>query len=293
MKPQKKLLETSFGKIAYLEAGTDELPPALFVHGIPTSGYLWREVLTFLAGTVHGYAPDLLGLGDTEVASKVPHLHMEAQAEMLLEFMTKLGHETFALICHDQGGAAAQIMAARAQDRIDRFVITDCVAYDNWPVPVIRRLQRLQRIPVIPDLLGRMGFFEWVETRTPFSAFRRGVYDASRLDRRAIVEFLRPVRGNRRRRKGFRRFLLAGDSRYTMAAVPGLKQFLKPTLVIWAADDRYLSPSYGVKLKEEIPGAEAFHLVPFCGHFWQEEKPAEFASLMKPFLAGEQAEVQP
>ncbi len=293
MKPEKKFLDTSFGKIAYLEAGGAELPPALFVHGIPTSGYLWRDVLAFLSGTVHGYAPDLLGLGDTEVAGSVRHLHMEAQSEMLLEFMAKLGHESFALICHDQGGAAAQLMAARAQDRIDRFVITDCVAYDNWPVPVIRRLQRLLRIPLVPDLLGRMGFFEWLETSTPFSAFRRGLYDASRLDRRSIAEYLRPVRGSRIRRKLFRRFLLAGDARYTMAAVEGLRRFERPTMVIWAADDRYLSPSYGVKLREEIPGAEAFHLVPFCGHFWQEEKPAEFASLMKPFLEQSKAEVQP
>ena len=38
------------------------------------------------------------------------------------------------------------------------------------------------------------------------------------------------------------------------------------------------------KLFEEIPGARQFELVPFCGHFWQEERPAEFASIMGQFL---------
>ena len=63
-----------------------------------------------------------------------------------------------------------------------------------------------------------------------------------------------------------------------------LKKFDKPTMVIWAADDYYISPSWGKRLAEDIPGTKEFHLVPFCGHFWQEEKPAEFSSKIAVFL---------
>ena len=70
-----------------------------------------------------------------------------------------------------------------------------------------------------------------------------------------------------------------------MQAVAGLREFRKPTLVVWAADDRFLSPSWGKKLFEEIPGARRFEIIPFCGHFWQEERPAEFVALMGEFLA--------
>jgi pimeloyl-ACP methyl ester carboxylesterase len=67
--------------------------------------------------------------------------------------------------------------------------------------------------------------------------------------------------------------------------VDGLKRFDKPTLILWAADDPHISPSWGRRLFDDIPGAERFELIPFCGHFWQEERPAEFAAHMGEFLA--------
>ena len=69
-----------------------------------------------------------------------------------------------------------------------------------------------------------------------------------------------------------------------MKSVTGFKKFNNPTLIIWAADDHELSPSWGKKLFEDIPGAYQFELIPFCGHFWQEEKPEDFALLISQFL---------
>ena len=281
--PAKRFVETSFGRVALLEAGASPSPPVLFVHGIPTSGWLWRHVLRFLAPDVHGYAPDLLGLGDSEVGPSIP-LHMQTQASMLAELMETLGHESYGLVCHDQGGAAAQLLAAQLPERIRCFVITDCVCYDNWPVPAIRRLQTFARLGPLARLAARSGLLQWLQTSTPLSDFRRGVHRKQALTDEAITEYLRPLRAGPQQRARFLRFLLAGDSRYSLQAVPGLRRFEKPTLVIWAADDRYLSPSWGQRLLEDIPGAQQLHLVPFCGHFWQEERPAEFASLMKAFF---------
>jgi pimeloyl-ACP methyl ester carboxylesterase len=158
---EKRYLRTRFGNIAYLEAGTNTNPPVLFVHGIPTSSFLWRHVLEFLQNDFHCYAPDLMGLGDTEVDPESDHFHMEAQAEMLLEFMTAQGHECFSIVCHDQGGAAAQIIAGRHPERLTCLVLTDCVCYNNWPTPTIASLQTLtRRLPVLMRrILNKIGFF--------------------------------------------------------------------------------------------------------------------------------------
>jgi len=288
MKPaiEKKRIHVSYGNIAYLETGSKDKPPVLFVHGIPTSGYLWRHVLRFLQNDFHCYAPDLMGLGDTEVDPVRTSLDMDTQAEMLVEFMAALGHESFGLVCHDQGGAAALIIAARLPDKIRCLVLTDCVCYDNWPVPVIARLQRFARLPLLPELAFRARLFHLLEQRTPLSSLRRGMYDGRRLTNAAIAEYLRPLTAGRAARERFRGFLLAGSPVYTQRAVAGLRRFDRPTLVIWAAEDRYLSPSWGRRLAEEIPGAQRrFELVPFCGHFWQEERPAEFVALMGEFLS--------
>jgi pimeloyl-ACP methyl ester carboxylesterase len=283
--PTKQHLKTRLGDIAYLEAGHPQRPPVLFVHGIPTSGHLWRHVLRFLEDDFHCYAPDLMGLGDTVVDLASARFDMEAQAEMLLAFMESLGHASFGLVCHDQGGAAGQLIAARLPHKVEALVLTDCVAYDNWPVPAIARLQRFSRLPLLPDLLGRSGVLEWLERATPLSAFRRGVFQRDRLTAEAIGEYLRPLRGTPSQREAFRRFVLAGHPRHTLAAVDGLRRFDRPTYVIWAADDHYLSPSWGKRLAEDIPGTVGFDLIPFCGHFWPEERPAEFASRIGAFLA--------
>ena len=285
---EKKFISLTYGDIAYLEAGSEDKPPVLFVHGIPTSGYLWRHVIRFLQNDFHCLAPDLMGLGDTDVDPDANSFHMDAQSEMLLEFMEKLGHKHFNVVCHDQGGAAVQIIAAQRPEVITSMVMTDCVCYDNWPVPKIAQLQSLARIPLLVDALGRTGFFDWQESKTPFSAFRRGVSSPERFDEEAIHEYLRPLRSSRKARKRFIRFLLAGNPRYTMRAVEGLKRFDKPTMVIWAADDFYISPSWGRKLYEDIPGAGRFELIPFCGHFWQEDRPSEFSSLIGDFLTAHQ-----
>ena len=281
----KKFVDLSYGRIAYLETGRTPKPPVLMVHGIPTSSFLWRHVLRFLQNDFHCYAPDLMGLGDTHVDPTRDIFHMEAQAEMLCEFMAAFGHEQFALVCHDQGGAAAQLIAARQPERISCFGITDCVCYDNWPVPAVRRYQRLARLRPLYSAVARSGAMELVLAHTPLSDMKRGVYERDKLTAAAIAEYLRPMRESPAGLERGRQFILAGHPRYTERAVAGLKRFDRPTIVIWAGDDVFLSPSYGRKLAEDIPGAERFELVPFCGHFWQEERPSEFASLLGEFFA--------
>jgi len=281
----KKLHHISYGNIAYLETGSREQPPVLFVHGIPTSSYLWRHVLRFLQNDFHCYAPDLMGLGDTEVDPARTSFDMDTQAEMLVEFMAAQGHDTFSLVCHDQGGAAAQIIAARMPDRLRCLVLTDCVCYDNWPVPIIRQMQRVSSVPLLGDLLGRSGLTEWLATHQSVIGYRKGVYDPRKMSDESIREYLRPLREGPIERERFRQFVLAGAPRYTELCVEQLRKFDKPTLVVWAGDDFYLSPSWGRKLFEDIPGALRFELVPFCGHFWQEERPSEFSSIIGTFLA--------
>ena len=51
--------------MAYREAGNPEAPVALFLHGNPTSSYIWRNVIPLIAPTAHCIAPDLIGFGQS------------------------------------------------------------------------------------------------------------------------------------------------------------------------------------------------------------------------------------
>jgi haloalkane dehalogenase len=49
----------------YWQAGDPEAPVALFLHGNPTSSYIWRNILPLVAPVAHCIAPDLIGLGQS------------------------------------------------------------------------------------------------------------------------------------------------------------------------------------------------------------------------------------
>jgi haloalkane dehalogenase len=60
--PQIKVLNST---MAYREAGDSEGPVALFLHGNPTSSYIWRKILPMVAPVAHCIAPDLIGFGQS------------------------------------------------------------------------------------------------------------------------------------------------------------------------------------------------------------------------------------
>src|SRR5262245_6940725 len=51
--------------MAYREAGTSGDPVALFLHGNPTSSYLWRNIMPLVSPVAHCIAPDLIGFGQS------------------------------------------------------------------------------------------------------------------------------------------------------------------------------------------------------------------------------------
>ena len=57
--PKVNVLGTT---MAYREAGNAEAPVALFLHGNPTSSYIWRNIMPLVAPTAHCAAPDLIGM---------------------------------------------------------------------------------------------------------------------------------------------------------------------------------------------------------------------------------------
>ena len=61
----RKMHATVDGKrMAYVEVGDGD--PIVFLHGIPTSSYLWRNIITHVSGAGRCIAPDLIGQGDSD-----------------------------------------------------------------------------------------------------------------------------------------------------------------------------------------------------------------------------------
>lgn len=67
--PYSKQFQEVLGlKMAYVEMGSGD--PIVFLHGNPTSSYLWRNIIPYLEDLGRCIAPDLIGMGDS---AKLPH----------------------------------------------------------------------------------------------------------------------------------------------------------------------------------------------------------------------------
>lgn len=279
--PLKRRVRVGPAEIAYIESGDDAAPPMVLVHGFPTHSYLWRHVMYELGDAVHAFAPDLLGLGDT-VVSPYEDFTAPMQAELMLEWFDRLGLDRVALVAHDMGGAVAQQIVANHPERVSHLALVDSVAYDGWPVPFVQSIMRVARTPGLDTVAYALDLPRRVAHNTRVG-FARAMWDSTRIDTDVIDEYLRPITTIEGRERA-RRFLLAADSRVTLEALPGLRAFTGPALVAWGADDVFLSPSWGLRLVDDLVGAERLELLPFCGHLVPEERPAELAALLLALL---------
>lgn len=103
---EKKFVEVFGQKMAYIERG--EGKPIVFVHGNPTSSYLWRNVIPHVEGQGRIIVPDHMGMGDSEKlpASVEGRYRLFTHAKYFAEFMRQVdAQQDVTLVLHDWGGA--------------------------------------------------------------------------------------------------------------------------------------------------------------------------------------------
>lgn len=136
----KKTITVARKRMAFIEAGEGERV-LLFLHGNPTSSYLWRNVLPEVAGIGRCIAPDLIGMGDSE---KLPYRGPEtyrfgAHREAVRDFIdTVIGaHRSVVLVGHDWGSALAFDWARHHPERTAGLVYMEAIvrplAWSEWP----------------------------------------------------------------------------------------------------------------------------------------------------------------
>ncbi len=101
-------------EMAFREAGSRDAPVALFLHGNPTSSFIWRKIMPLVAPVAHCIAPDLIGFGQSgkpDIAYRI-----EDHARYLDVFIAKAGIGSAYLIVQDWGTALAFHLAERRPD---------------------------------------------------------------------------------------------------------------------------------------------------------------------------------
>ena len=111
--------------------------PVVFLHGNPTSSYLWRNVIPHVSGMARCLAPDLLGMGDSDRAPDGSYCFVD-HAHYLDAWFDALGlTENVTLVAHDWGSALAFHWANRHQDRVKGIAYMEAIVrpltWEEWP----------------------------------------------------------------------------------------------------------------------------------------------------------------
>ncbi len=124
--------------MAYVEHGRGD--PIVFLHGNPTSSYLWRNVMPYLEGLGRLIAPDLIGMGDSDkLPDSGPDRYTFVEHRRYLDaLLGDLGVDAgVTLVVHDWGSALGFDWANRHRDAVKGIAYMEAivrpVTWDEWP----------------------------------------------------------------------------------------------------------------------------------------------------------------
>jgi len=134
----KQFAEVLGSRMAYVDVGSGD--PIVFLHGNPTSSYLWRNVIPHLVPHGRCIAPDLIGMGDSaKLADSGPGSYRFVEHRRYLDaLLEQLGvHERVTLVVHDWGSGLGFDWANRHREAVSGIAYMEAVvkpvSWDDWP----------------------------------------------------------------------------------------------------------------------------------------------------------------
>ena len=263
------------GDIAYTEFGDG--PAALFVHGLATSGGLWRNVIEHLAPVSRCIAIDLPGHGGSQARKDAS---VPGMADAVAELCDGLGLGQVDLIGNDTGGAVAQVFAATHPERLRSLALTNCDTEGNFPppgfAPFVETARRGELAPLVAALAGDPA--QW-----PSSPLAVGYQNPAAVPEEVWRAYFTPVGGTLDRAKDFERMMAALDSAELSAVRSGLAALTVPTLIVWGNDDEAFGMKWAHELRSLIPGARDVIEVDGAKLFFPDERPGDLVPHLRRF----------
>ncbi len=167
---ERRRLAVLDSHIAYVQVGVGD--PIVFLHGNPTSSYLWRNVIAQLEGRGRCLAPDLIGMGRSGRAPSGQY-RLTDHARYLDAWFEALDLRRATLVVHDWGSALGFHWAQRHPDRVKALVYMEAivrpVTWAEWPEAARKMFQAL-RTPAGDEMILAKNVF--VERILPASVLR-------------------------------------------------------------------------------------------------------------------------
>jgi pimeloyl-ACP methyl ester carboxylesterase len=270
-------VRTRSGPASYVDTGGSGRP-VLFVHGVGTSSYLWRNVIAELGGQRRCVALDLPLHGHTPAAPD-QDFTLPGLARFVADCCVALDLPPVDLVANDTGGAVSQVFAATHPERLHTFALTNCEAHTNLPPPPLRAADRLLRLGLpLWRLAGRLTS-DPARGRQRF--FGAGYQDVTHLPLDVSRAMLDPVLGSPARARQFQRLMTSLHRRDLLAAEPALRRLPVPTVIVWGTADRFFDRKWAYWLRDAIPGATEVAEIDGGRLFFPDERAAELAAVLR------------
>jgi haloalkane dehalogenase len=175
----RKYVSVLDSRMAYVDVGNGD--PIVFLHGVPTPSYLWRNIISYLLPFGRCLAPDYVGMGYSSPAPDGNYRFVDHQRYLDAWFDALGITRNVILVVHDWGSALGFSWAQRHPERIKAIVYMECIvrpfnSWDEWPENTKAFFQG-QRSPEGEDLiLNKNLFIEYLLPLRNISAETLEVY---------------------------------------------------------------------------------------------------------------------
>jgi len=269
----EKFVSISTGvRLEYVEQGSADGVPVVFLHGVTDSWHSFERVLPLLPPAIHAFAVSQRGHGDSSrPASSYRFIHL---SEDLLAFMDSMRLPRAIIVGHSMGASVAQRFVIDHSDRVSAVVLMGAFAtYDD---PGLADFVASSILP-LTDPIAPAFAREWQRS----TLARQMAPDHFDI---VVAETLKvPARIWR---EAFQGFLETPDFSNELAGV------VVPVLLIWGDRDTYALRAAQDRLLEIIPGA---HLLTYegFGHAFHWEDPVRVARDLTAFIQHAAGQVGP
>jgi haloalkane dehalogenase len=254
-------------EVAYYDEGTDD--PVVFLHGIPTNSYLWRESVPPIAEERRVIVPDMVGYGQSSMYDGFDR-SLRVQETVLDKLVETLGIETVSLVGHDLGGGVALRYAVHNPNAVEQLVLSNAVAYDSWPIPTITDLG-------LPETARETSVEEAQEMLD--GLLRDTLYGDDPNE--SFIDGMKTPWASEEGLTSLVRNASATNTNHTMEIDP--TEVTAETLLLWGAEDEFQSIDWAKQLHEDIDTTEMVGLDE-ANHWVPEDRADAYREELSAFL---------
>jgi pimeloyl-ACP methyl ester carboxylesterase len=269
-------------RVFYREAGPKEAQTILLLHGFPTAGHMFRDLIPQLADRFRLVAPDLPGFGQSDMPARGTFTYtFENIANVIDRFAEVIGLHRFAIYVFDYGAPVGFRLAVRHPDRIAAIISQNGNAYEEGLTDGWNSIRAYWQEPSPANREALRSFLAPETTRWQYT---HGVPDATAIspDGYSLDNFYLARQGADELQLD-----LFGDYKSNIALYPTFQNYFrtqKPRfLAAWGKNDPFFLPVGAEAFRRDIPGAKIQFFD--TGHFALETHAKEIAAVIRDFFA--------